>query len=204
MEHDSKTIIMKELRPPGWVNSLIITLAPLELAEEIQGDLVELYMKDIEERGQRTANARYITNGIGFLFKNFFWRKNRDYNPSPMLSSYFKMSRRSLMANKGTTIINIIGLVTGIASALVIFSVIRFELSFDYFHTNRDRVFRMVLVSGPDMSEFRSGISYPVPVAMKAEIPSIEKLASVEYFGGANVEVLDSKGTAERKFREES
>ena len=39
--------------------------------------------------------------------------------------------------------------------------------------------------------------------AMKAEIPSIEKLASVEYFGGANVEVLDDKGTTERKFREE-
>jgi putative ABC transport system permease protein len=204
MEHDNKTIVMKELRPPGWVNSLIITLAPMELAEEIQGDLVELYMKDIKERGQRTANARYIANGIGFLFKNFFWKKNRHYNPSPMLTSYFKMSRRSLMANKGTTMINIIGLVTGIASALVIFSVIRFELSFDSFHTDRDRIFRMVRVSGPDMSEFRSGISYPVPVAMKAEIPSIEKLASVEYFGGANVEVLDSKGTAERKFREES
>jgi ABC-type antimicrobial peptide transport system permease subunit len=39
---------------------------------------------------------------------------------------------------------------------------------------------------------------------MKAEIPSIEKIASVEYFGGANVEILDNKGTTERKFREES
>jgi ABC-type antimicrobial peptide transport system permease subunit len=195
---------MKELQPPGWINSMIDSLAPAELAEEIHGDLIELYYKDIDEKGKRTANARYITNGFGFLFKSFFWRKNKNYNPSPMLTSYFKMSRRSLMANKGTTLINIVGLVTGIASALVIFSVIRFELSFDAFHTNRDRIYRMVRVSGNDNLEYRSGISYPVPVAIKAEIPSIEKSTFVEYFGGANVEVLDANGTTERKFREES
>src|SRR5688572_26174321 len=195
---------MKEQLPPGWVNSMIDALAPADFAEEIHGDLVELYMKDIEEKGRRRANARYVTNGIGFIFKSFFWKKNRNYNPSPMLSNYFKMSQRSLMANKGTTMINIIGLVTGIASALVIFSVIRFELSFDSFHTNRDRIYRMVRVTGSDDLEYRSGISYPVPVAIKTEIPSIEKLASVEYFGGANVEVLDAKGTTERKFREEA
>ncbi|HEX6890695.1 MAG TPA: ABC transporter permease, partial [Chryseolinea sp.] len=196
--------MMKDLQPPRWVNSMIESLAPEELAEEIQGDLYELYLKDIHDKGQRHANVRYITNGIGFLLKAFFWRKNRYYNPSPMLTSYFKMSRRTLLANKGTTTINIVGLVTGIASALVIFSVIRYELSYDSFHTNRDRIYRMVRVTGNENLEYRSGISYPVPVAMKAEIPSIEKLAPVEYFGGANVEILDAKGTVERKFREES
>jgi putative ABC transport system permease protein len=178
---------MKDLQPPDWVNSIIESLAPRELAEEIQGDLYELYLKDIDNNGQRKANARYIANGIGFLLKTFFWRKNRNYNPSPMLTSYFKMSRRSLIANKGTTMINIVGLVTGIASALVILSVIRFELSFDSFHSDRDRIYRMVRVTGNEDLEYRSGISYPVPVAIKAEIPSIEKVASVEYFGGANV-----------------
>lgn len=195
---------MKEVQPPGWINSMIDSLAPNELAEEIHGDLYELYSKDVNEKGPRRANTRYVTNGIGFLFKSFFWKKNRNYNPSPMLGNYFKMSKRSLMANKGTTIINVVGLVTGIASALVIFSVIRFELSFDAFHTDRDRIYRMTRVTGSDNLEYRSGISYPVPVAMKAEIPGIEKMASVEYFGGANVEVLDSKGTTERKFREEA
>jgi putative ABC transport system permease protein len=204
LELDCETIIMKDLQPPDWVNSIIESLAPRELAEEIQGDLYELYLKDIDNNGQRKANARYIANGIGFLLKTFFWRKNRNYNPSPMLTSYFKMSRRSLIANKGTTMINIVGLVTGIASALVILSVIRFELSFDSFHSDRDRIYRMVRVTGNEDLEYRSGISYPVPVAIKAEIPSIEKVASVEYFGGANVEVLDAKGTTEKKFREES
>jgi ABC-type antimicrobial peptide transport system permease subunit len=195
---------MKEVQPPDWINSMIDSLAPNELVEEIHGDLYELYIKDVEEKGPRSANMRYITNGIGFLFKSFFWKKNHNYNPTPMLTSYIKMSRRSLMANKGTTMINIIGLVTGIASALVILSVIRFELSFDSFHTDRDRIYRMVRVTGNDNLEYRSGISYPVPVAMKAEIPNIENMVSVEYFGGANVEVLDAKGNAERKFREEA
>src|SRR5258706_5835418 len=62
----------------------------------------------------------------------------------------------------------------------------------------------MVRVSGDDMSEFRTGISYPVPVAMKEEIPGLSNMTAMEYFGGANVDVIDQSGTALRKFREES
>ena len=194
---------MKDPMPPKWIDSMIDLLAPNEVAEEIHGDLYELFLKDLSEKGQRVARIRYITNGIGFLFKSFFWRKNHSNNSIPMISNYFKMGKRSLLAYKGTTSINILGLVTGIASALVIFSVIRFELSFDAFHSDRDRIYRMVRVSGADMSEFRSGISYPVPVAIKSEIPSLENIVSIEYFGGANVDVLDPSGNSENKFREE-
>lgn len=121
-----------------------------------------------------------------------------------MFSSYFKMAIRSLSAHKGTAIINVSGLVIGIASALVILAVIRFEISFDTFHTNADRTYRMVRVSGDDMSEFRTGISFPVPGAMKAEISSLADIVSMEYMGGVNVDLLDASGTSVRKFREES
>jgi putative ABC transport system permease protein len=196
----------KELRTSKWIDFLIENLTPGHLAEEISGDLYELRLKDIEERGLRAANRRYVLNGLGFLAKSFFWKTSSDTqaNSFIMIRNYFKMASRSLLAYKGTTTINILGLVIGIASALAILTVIRFERSFDNFHSNSDRIYRMVRVSGSDMSEYRSGISYPVPGAIKAEIPSLEKVVSMEYFGGANINILDASGESVASFREES
>ena len=196
----------KDRRTLRWVNFVINNLAPAHLEEEISGDLYELFKKDIEDKGLRFAKRKYVINGLGFLVKSFFWKRssNANKNSFVMIKNYFKMASRSLLAYKGTTAINILGLVIGIASALAILTVIRFEVSFDSFHSNRDRIYRMVRISGSDMSEFRSGISYPVPGAMKAEISSLENIVSMEYLGGANINVLDASGETVAKFREES
>ena len=193
------------LKPPAWVDSLIDSLSPPDLSEEIRGDLYEMFVKDILNKNIQHARRRYVLNGMGFLFKSFFWKKPpHQPNPTPMLTTHFKMARRSLSTQKGNTVINVLGLVAGIAATLVILAVVRFELSFDTSHTGADRIYRLVRVSGDDMSEFRTGISYPVPVAMKEEIPGLSSMAAMEYFGGANVDVIDPSGTALRKFREES
>jgi putative ABC transport system permease protein len=118
-----------------------------------------------------------------------------------MIGSYFKMARRSLAANKGTTVINVLGLVIGISSALVIASVIRFEQSFDSFHSRKDDIYRLVRVSGDRDLEYRTGVSHPVPEAMRNEIPGIE-LTAMEYLGGATVDVIGDKGQTVTKFVE--
>jgi putative ABC transport system permease protein len=192
------------LKPPQWIDSLIGNLAPNNLEEEIRGDLYELFLKDVESKGLRSAKRKYMVNGLGFLFKSFFWKKSPGTNSLIMLGNYLKMARRSLATYKGTAIINALGLVIGIASTLVILTVIHFELSFDSFHTNADRIYRMVRVSGSDMSEFRTGISFPVPGAIKDEIPSLENIFTVDYIGGAYIDVLDPAGSTVRKFREEA
>lgn len=195
-----------ELKTPAWIDFLVDNLAPHEVAEEIRGDLYELLIKDIATAGLHAAKRRYIVNGLGFLAKEFFWKRSPQYNPNTtiMLSSYFKMAKRSLVAYRGTSIINILGLVIGIASALVLLTVIRFERSFDSFHSQRDRIYRIVRVSGSDMSEFRTGVSYPVPGAVREGLTSIDNLTAMEYFGGANIDIVDATGTTVRKFREES
>ena len=195
-----------DLKTLAWIDALIENLAPDHLEEEIKGDLYELFQKDVAEKGFKAANRKYVINGLGFLAKSFFWRRSNTSNSNSfiMIRNYFKMARRTLLAYKGTTAINILGLVVGIASALVILTFIRFETSFDTFHSNTDKIYRVVRVSGNDMNEFRTGISYPVPVAMKNEISSLENIVSMEYFGGANIDVLDASGQTVAKFREEA
>ncbi len=189
--------------PPKWPDRIVDWLAPSELADEIKGDLFETFVADERKLGLRRARWRYIFNTVGFLSKSFFWKKRKNISPV-MTLNYFKMARRNLLANTGTTAINIIGLSTAIAAALLIFSVVRFELSFDTFHGKAFNVYRMVRISGADLSEFRAGIPYPVADALKQEIPSIAKITSTEFFGGATVDLVGPDGRSRRQFPEEA
>ncbi|HTH56817.1 MAG TPA: ABC transporter permease [Cyclobacteriaceae bacterium] len=198
---------MKKEQPPVWVNSLLDRLAPPDLVEEIKGDLYEMFREDITQKRPR-AKFNYAINGLGFLTKHFFWKKRTNYSTSfIMLKSYFKMARRSLFTYRSNTVINVLGLVIGMASALVIFSVIRFESSFDSFHTDADNIYRIVRVTGTGMkitesSELRTGVSFPVPDAFKQEATSINSITSVLFIGGALVEIPDASGAIVRRFNE--
>jgi putative ABC transport system permease protein len=189
-------------KPPKWAETLIDRLAPEHLAEEIKGDLYEMFLSDVKRFNERNARRKYSWHAVGFLTKAFFWKRSTQLNHN-MTGSYFKMAKRSLLANKGTTAINVLGLIIGIASALAIISIIRFELSFDTFHTDHKNIYRMVRVSGADLSEFRTGIPYAVPPALK-DISSIKKVTKLEYLRGASVDILSADGKSERQFVEES
>src|SRR5690606_5709454 len=189
----AKDIIMNGIKPPRWIHALLDNLAPPHLAEEIKGDLNELFVKEIEETGARTARWRYGWRGIGFITKRFFWKRSPlPSQPSTiMLGNYFKMAKRSLLTHKATSFINIIGLVTGMAAALALIVIVRYELSFDTFHSKPGQIYRIVRVSGDEMSEFRPGVALPVHQALQDEISGLKDIVAVEYSGGAFVDVLD-------------
>jgi putative ABC transport system permease protein len=62
-----------------------------------------------------------------------------------MFRNYWKVAIRSLLKRKGYTLINILGLATGMAVCGLIVLFIRSELSYDDFEPNGDRVYRLVL-----------------------------------------------------------
>lgn len=60
-----------------------------------------------------------------------------------MIKNYLLVAFRNLTKNKGFSFINIFGLAIGMAACLLILQYVTFELSFDNFHTKKDRVFRV-------------------------------------------------------------
>ncbi len=56
-----------------------------------------------------------------------------------MLMNYFKTALRTLQRNKAYTLVNIFGLTLGIACAILIFSLVKFHLSFDDFHQGKEK-----------------------------------------------------------------
>jgi putative ABC transport system permease protein len=61
-----------------------------------------------------------------------------------MLRNYFKIAIRNLKKHKGYSFINIAGLAMGIACCIFILLYVQFELSYDNYHKDKDRIFRIV------------------------------------------------------------
>jgi putative ABC transport system permease protein len=60
-----------------------------------------------------------------------------------MIKNYFKIAWRTLLRHKAYTAINIFGLTMSITAALLIFTLVSYQLSFDKFHHNKDRIYRI-------------------------------------------------------------
>ncbi|HEX9655203.1 MAG TPA: ABC transporter permease, partial [bacterium] len=60
-----------------------------------------------------------------------------------MLQNYLKIAFRNLMKYKAYSLINILGLAIGMACCILILLYVRDELSYDRFHENSDRIFRV-------------------------------------------------------------
>src|SRR5688572_5203233 len=61
-----------------------------------------------------------------------------------MITSYLKIAYRNMARYKGFFFINIFSLVTGIASCLFILQFLIYELRFDSFHDNSERIYRII------------------------------------------------------------
>lgn len=61
-----------------------------------------------------------------------------------MTFTNFKQSFRTLYRNKLYSILNVLGLSIGMACAMLIFLWVQFQVSFDRFHDNGDRIYRVI------------------------------------------------------------
>ncbi len=123
-----------------------------------------------------------------------------------MLKNYFKTAFRNLVRRRNYTIINIAGLAAGIAICLVLFLVIRYEMSFDNYHQKKDRIYRVLTeyhhADSPDIFYGR-GVPAPMPAALKTNFPQAEKVAVIYSEGNDQIQVLDDNGQPIKKFKEE-
>ncbi|MBK5278159.1 MAG: ABC transporter permease, partial [Bacteroidia bacterium] len=61
-----------------------------------------------------------------------------------MLKNYLLIATRSLLKNIGYTSINVIGLAIGLACCLLVTLYVRFELSYESFHINKESIYRYI------------------------------------------------------------
>jgi putative ABC transport system permease protein len=94
-----------------------------------------------------------------------------------MLSNYFTIALRFMIRQKGFSLINISGLTLGIASSLLILLYVNDELSFDKFHADSDRIYRVILKGKLQGKRIESAYTaYALAEALKTESPSVNSV----------------------------
>ena len=96
-----------------------------------------------------------------------------------MIRNYIKTAVRSLMKNKGFTILNVLGLSVGLATCLLIVFYVVDEFSYDRYNTNAHRIYRITenaRLNGNEGSY--AGTEKPLMDALKI-FPQIEKMARI-------------------------
>jgi len=116
-----------------------------------------------------------------------------------MIRNYIKTAWRNLVRNKSYAAINIIGLAVGIAACLLIFLIVTFETSFDNFHPNKDRIYRVISTVPPaDGAGFIAGVPVPVPDALRSEYPQLKGVVTIFQNGGSHFTIGDNGHTAKK------
>ena len=118
-----------------------------------------------------------------------------------MLKNYIKTALRALWRKRTFSLLNIVGLSVGVGACLVLFLLIRYELSFDTWHTKKDRVFRVLsaYTGGPNGTEYNQGVPIPLVPAVRADIPQFSEVAATWWIYGAQYTV-PGKGVEDKKF----
>lgn len=117
-----------------------------------------------------------------------------------MIKNYFKIAVRNLLKHKLHTGINLVGLSLGLGVSILIFFFVQFELSFDNFHSDADRIFRVKhheMVDGVMDESFNSPMI--VEATFREEFPQIEAIS--QYINGGVQAMLPDKSVQNQSFR---
>ena len=97
---------------------------------------------------------------------------------SCMIFHHLRFAWRTLLRHKGFTAIHILGLATGICACICIYSITAYELSFDTFHPDADRIYRMgSRITEHDAAFFDNEVAPPTAQALRQEVPGLETIA---------------------------
>lgn len=121
-----------------------------------------------------------------------------------MLKNYFKIAWRNIVRHKGYSAINVAGLTVGLAACLLIFVIIKFELSFDTFNPNYKSIYRIVTQEKHESeTTINPGITVPATDALRLDIPQA-KVAALNSSYGSQITVPEVAGSnsGDKKFTE--
>ena len=102
-----------------------------------------------------------------------------------MFSNFFILAFRLLRRDKLHSIINTIGLSIGIACCIIIMMYLQNELTYDQYHQNADRIYRLgINITMADQSAGYAQSSWSIGKRLKDEYPQIEDYVRIEPLSG--------------------
>ncbi|MFC1724179.1 ABC transporter permease [candidate division KSB1 bacterium] len=166
------------MKPPRLLKFLLRIFAENNRHDSYLGDIEEVFNEIRESKGIIFARLWYSLHVIRvlpiFLYKSIYWS-------FIMFKNYLKIAIRNIKRNKGFSFINITGLAVGIACFVLILIWVQHELSFDGFHVNKDRTFRLLQHIKYNEIVTWAITQGPVAPGLKKDFPEIEDFTRISY-----------------------
>lgn len=106
-----------------------------------------------------------------------------------MFKNYLKIAWRNLIKSKSFSILNILGLSTGMACSILILLWVQNEVSYDQFHTDSERIYRFIVNSG----DFKTAVSSAgMGPDLRDELSEIESVVRITKFENVLFNVGDA------------
>ena len=118
-----------------------------------------------------------------------------------MLKNYLIIALRNLKKTKPYSLINILGLAIGMTACLLILHYVNFENSYDKFHKNSDRIYRLRYERTDESGQAVRFASCCPPAAarIRGNYPEVERIGRL-FMYQASVSYMDKKYPEERIF----
>ena len=175
------------IQPPRLADRLFEWYCENASIEDLHGDVEELFSANLQVMSPWKAKLKYWQQVASLMF-SYAVKKRKlrsEYHPYSttsinyaMIRSYFKITLRTLLRNKGYSFINITGLSIGLACCMLIILYTKDEVSYDHFHEKGKNIYQLtcdrVETSGHS-KKFAIAAMVQGPAFAK-EIPEIQSL----------------------------
>jgi len=171
---------MRETRLPRICTWLFLRFIPRQDREYVLTGVEEVYRTLDAERGWMRARVwlwlQLLRSLPSFVHQAI-------HGGLALFKNYFKVALRNIRRHKGYAFVNITGLAVGMACTLFILLYVLHEWSFDKYHRDVDRVFRLglTITTGSGSKQYAVS-SPPAGPALKQTFPQVEYAARVLYF----------------------
>ncbi|HKO79054.1 MAG TPA: ABC transporter permease [Chitinophagaceae bacterium] len=98
-----------------------------------------------------------------------------------MIKNYFKIALRNITRKKVYTTINVLGLSFGICACIVLYLIISYEFSFDSFHPDKKRIYRIIANVTESTGDKLNFAKIPAPVSLEGRsgLSGIDAIAGI-------------------------
>ncbi|HEY4654207.1 MAG TPA: ABC transporter permease [Cyclobacteriaceae bacterium] len=188
----------RKVLPPKKALQFLRWFCRQDYLEEIEGDLTEIFERQYETSPGK-AKRKFAWSVIRY-FRPEFIKSFRSFNPvNPLIMVMVRhnllLAFRSFLRYRMSFFINLCGLTSGIACALLIYLWVSDELSMDKFHEHETGLFQAMynqtLSEGIITSDKTPG---PLSAAMAAELPEIEYATTTTWVSSHTLSIDDDDG----------
>ena len=167
----------RPLHPPVFPEKMLIWIAGSANIDDLLGDMEENFYENASSRSLAFARWKYWKQTLSLIFSYALRKRRRDarqgmythhkFSPD-MLFNYFKVAVRNLNQHRYFSVINAFGLAFGMSVSLLLISLYSYVSTYDDFHANKDRIYRVTSDLHEGTRETRYACA-PVALADKIE-----------------------------------